>query len=46
VGTVDVTPLVTGDGQVAVALTAASGGVQLASRESANPPKLIVETEG
>jgi hypothetical protein len=46
VGTVDVTSLVTGDGQVAVALTAASGGVQLASRESANPPKLIVETEG
>jgi hypothetical protein len=46
VGTVDVTSLVTGDGQVAVALTAASGGVQLASRESASPPKLIVETEG
>ncbi|HLO27501.1 MAG TPA: DNRLRE domain-containing protein [Anaerolineales bacterium] len=44
--TVDVTPLVTGNGTFSLALTTASGtAVSLASRESgANAPQLIVET--
>ena len=43
--TVDVTPLVTGNGTFSIALTTTSStAVNLSSREGANPPQLVVTT--
>ncbi|MEM7331813.1 MAG: S8 family serine peptidase [Chloroflexota bacterium] len=44
---IDVTPHVTGDGLVSFALTTGSPSlISVSSREGANPPQLLVETDG